>query len=54
MARQLARQGVKVLMGARNAARGEEAAARLKAEGLDVEFTALDLDDPATHTEAAM
>jgi NAD(P)-dependent dehydrogenase (short-subunit alcohol dehydrogenase family) len=53
-ARQLAQQGVKVLMGARNAARGKEAAARLKAEGLDVEYIALDLADPATHAEAAM
>jgi NAD(P)-dependent dehydrogenase (short-subunit alcohol dehydrogenase family) len=52
-ARQLAQQGVKVLMGARNAARGEEAAAKLKAEGLDVEFIALDLDDPVTYTAAA-
>src|SRR5215469_772446 len=52
-ARQLAQQGVKVLLGARNAARGEEAAAKLRAEGLDVEFIALDLDDPASYAAAA-
>ncbi len=52
-ARQLAQKGIKVFIGARSAARGEEAAAKLKAEGLDVEFVALDLDNPATYTAIA-
>jgi NAD(P)-dependent dehydrogenase (short-subunit alcohol dehydrogenase family) len=43
--RQLAQQGVKVLLGARDAAKGEEAARKLRDEGLDVEAVALDITD---------
>jgi NAD(P)-dependent dehydrogenase (short-subunit alcohol dehydrogenase family) len=52
-ARQLAQQGMYVLMGARNEAKGKEAEGKLKAEGLDVEFILLDVDDPKTHAKAA-
>ncbi|MGH9901300.1 MAG: SDR family NAD(P)-dependent oxidoreductase, partial [Pyrinomonadaceae bacterium] len=52
-ARQLARQGVTVLLGARDEGRGREAEAKLKAEGLDVSFIRLDVDDAATHEAAA-
>jgi len=51
--RQLAQQGIKVLLGARNAEKGAGAAATLKADGLDVEFILLDVDDAATHATAA-
>jgi NAD(P)-dependent dehydrogenase (short-subunit alcohol dehydrogenase family) len=47
--RQLARDhGHTVLLGARDAARGEEAAASLRADGLDVRFLAIDPTDDAT------
>jgi NAD(P)-dependent dehydrogenase (short-subunit alcohol dehydrogenase family) len=52
-ARQLGKQGIKVLLGARNEERGKEAAAKLKDEGLDVEFLLLDVDDEKTHETAA-
>jgi NAD(P)-dependent dehydrogenase (short-subunit alcohol dehydrogenase family) len=52
-ARQLARQGVKVLMGARDSAKGVEAAGTLQKEGLDVEFLLLDVNDTKTHEAAA-
>ncbi|HEY2351725.1 MAG TPA: SDR family oxidoreductase [Candidatus Acidoferrum sp.] len=52
-ARQLAQQGIHVLLGARNEAKGKEAEGKLKAEGLDVEFILLDVDDPRTHAKAA-
>jgi NAD(P)-dependent dehydrogenase (short-subunit alcohol dehydrogenase family) len=52
-ARQLGRKGVKVLLGARNEKLGREAAARLKAEGLEVEFLLLDATDEKTHASAA-
>ena len=48
VARQLAASGCTVLLGARNRALGEEAAAKLQREGLDVRYLAIDLDDPAT------
>jgi NAD(P)-dependent dehydrogenase (short-subunit alcohol dehydrogenase family) len=51
--KQLARQGMHVLLGARNQAKGSEAAKKLKSEGLDVEFILLDVDDEKTHTKAA-
>lgn len=51
--RQLGQQGMHVLMGARNEAKGKEAAGKLKGEGLDVEFILLDVDEPRTHAEAA-
>lgn len=43
--RQLAQEGVKVLMGARNASRGEAAAESLQAEGLDVGNVLIDVTD---------
>ena len=52
-ARQLGQQGMHVLMGARNEAKGKEAEGKLKGEGLDVEFILLDVDDPKTHAKAA-
>src|SRR6202030_1861403 len=44
--KQLAQQGMHVLLGARNEAKGLEAAKKLKSEGLDV-------DDEKTHAQAA-
>jgi NAD(P)-dependent dehydrogenase (short-subunit alcohol dehydrogenase family) len=48
IAAQLAKAGMTVLLGARNPAAGEEAAAQLRKESLDVEFIQLDLVQPAT------
>ncbi|MFM8438785.1 MAG: SDR family NAD(P)-dependent oxidoreductase, partial [Candidatus Kapaibacterium sp.] len=45
-ARQLAQRGMKVLLGARDVQRGMDAAARLRGEGLDVEFIELDMEKP--------
>ena len=52
-ARQLAQQGIKVLVGARSEENGREAEAKLKAEGFDAEFVLLDVDDAKTHAAAA-
>ena len=52
-ARQLGREGIKVLIGARSEEKGLEAESALINEGLDVEFIELDVDDPATHESAA-
>ena len=53
-ARQLARDhGHTVLLGARDQTRGEEAAAKLRAEGLDVQFLAINPTDDASVTAAA-
>jgi NAD(P)-dependent dehydrogenase (short-subunit alcohol dehydrogenase family) len=49
--RQLAASGCTVLLGARNSALGEEAAAKLKSD--DVRYLAIDLDDHATIALAA-
>lgn len=51
-ARQLAQQGVTVLIGARSEEKGAEAVATLKSEGLEAEFIQLDVDDAATHESA--
>jgi len=51
--KQLAQQGMHVLLGARNQAKGSEATKKLKNEGLDVEFILLDVDDDKTHVQAA-
>jgi NAD(P)-dependent dehydrogenase (short-subunit alcohol dehydrogenase family) len=51
-ARQLAQLGYTILLGARNAGRGTEAAAKLKAENLDVQFLELDVDNPASRESA--
>ncbi|WP_437670735.1 SDR family oxidoreductase [Sorangium sp. So ce131] len=52
-ARQLARRGMTALVGARAPERGEEAAQRLRAEGLDARFVRLDVTEPASIAEAA-
>lgn len=51
--RQLARQGITVLLAARDEQRGAEAAAKLKAEGLDVQFLQLDVNNTASQDNAA-
>lgn len=53
VARQLAKSGCIVLLGARNKGLGEEAAGRLAAEGLDARYLAIDLTDPVTIADAA-
>jgi len=53
IAAQLGKTGMTVLLGARNAAAGEEAAAQLRKENLDVQFIQLDLVQPATIEAAA-
>jgi len=52
-ARQLGREGIKVLLGSRSEEKGREAEVKLKNEGLDVELIRLDVDDPKTHQSAA-
>src|ERR1700722_8154883 len=49
--KQLAQQGMHVLLGARDQAKGSEAAKKLKSQGLDVEFILLDVDDAKTHAQ---
>ncbi|MFI7612946.1 SDR family NAD(P)-dependent oxidoreductase [Nonomuraea terrae] len=49
----LAARGMSVLLGSRDRARGERAAARLRAEGGDVRPVVLDVTDPATIQAAA-
>ena len=53
IARQLGAQNHTVLIGARDAARGEAAAAELRESGLDAHFVALDLNDAASIGRAA-
>lgn len=48
IARQLARQGITVFIGARDPQRGQEAAQTLQAEGLDAHFLALEVTDQAS------
>jgi NAD(P)-dependent dehydrogenase (short-subunit alcohol dehydrogenase family) len=52
VARQLGRAGFTVLLGARNAGRGEEAAAKLRAEGSDVRYVVADLDRASETADA--
>jgi NAD(P)-dependent dehydrogenase (short-subunit alcohol dehydrogenase family) len=52
-ARRLGRSGVKVIVGARTVAKGEEAADRLRREGFDAEPLTIDVDSPASVQEAA-
>ncbi|GLY77345.1 SDR family oxidoreductase [Actinoallomurus iriomotensis] len=52
-ARELARAGHTVLLGARDPGRGAEAAAELTAQDLDVRFVHLDVTDPDTIKAAA-
>ena len=47
VARQLGRVGFAVLLGARDGSRGEEAANKLREEGIDVRFVAADLNRAA-------
>lgn len=47
-ARQLGQLGYTVLVGARDSARGSEAAEQLKSEGIDARFIHLDLEDSST------
>lgn len=51
-ARQLGRQNIKVLVGARDETRGREAAEKLRAEGFEAEFILLDVSDEKTHEAA--
>jgi NAD(P)-dependent dehydrogenase (short-subunit alcohol dehydrogenase family) len=53
VARQLAKSGCAILLGARSQTLGEEAAAKLAAEKLDVRYIPIDLDDSATIVAAA-
>jgi NAD(P)-dependent dehydrogenase (short-subunit alcohol dehydrogenase family) len=46
--RQLSKKGWKVILTARDEAKGLQASGRLKAEGLDVEFHVLDVTDPGS------
>ena len=52
-ARQLGAQGITVLLGARDLAKGEGAAATLKKEGIDARAVKLDMDDPADYAAVA-
>ena len=52
-ARQLGKQDIKVLIGARSEEKGKEAAESLRDDGIDAEFIKLDVDDEATHAAAA-
>jgi NAD(P)-dependent dehydrogenase (short-subunit alcohol dehydrogenase family) len=52
-ARQLAAQGIRVVLGSRDAARGETAAKKLRDEGLDVRAVKIDVDDRADHAAVA-
>ncbi|WP_319518890.1 SDR family oxidoreductase [uncultured Martelella sp.] len=54
IARQLAETGAKVLLGARDPGRGQNAASILTVDGLDVSYLSLDtLDENSIHTAAA-
>lgn len=52
-ARQLGEQNIKVLIGARDEIRGQEAAGKLKNEGFDAEFILIDVTDEKTLEAAA-
>lgn len=54
MARQLGKEGVTVIMAARDTRKGEAAAAKLKGEGLDIRFLKLDVTNPQDYTDAAV
>ncbi|HLK21854.1 MAG TPA: SDR family NAD(P)-dependent oxidoreductase, partial [Bryobacteraceae bacterium] len=53
VAKQLAAAGYTVLLGARSRSLGEEAATKLKQEGGDVRYIAIDLADPGSIAAAA-
>jgi NAD(P)-dependent dehydrogenase (short-subunit alcohol dehydrogenase family) len=52
-ARRLSQSGVKVIVGARSRANGEDAVDRLRREGLDCEPLHIDVDSPASVRDAA-
>lgn len=52
-ARQLAQRGITVLLGARDERKGSEAAQKLHKENLDVRFLQIDVNDSASHENAA-
>ncbi|RXH56940.1 SDR family oxidoreductase [Granulicella sibirica] len=52
-AKQLAAEGITVLLGARDLAKGEEAAAKLKEEGFEVRPVKIDIDDKASQDAIA-
>src|SRR5579875_1167514 len=52
-ARQLGRQGITVLVGARDLAKSETAAAMMKKEGIDARAVKLDVDKPADYAAVA-
>jgi NAD(P)-dependent dehydrogenase (short-subunit alcohol dehydrogenase family) len=51
-ARQLGKQGVKVVIGSRDAEKGKAAAEKLRAEGADVDAIRFDITSPADYQEA--
>ena len=51
-ARQLGKEGIIVLIGARDAGRGNKAVDELKNQGMDAQYVHLDLEAPATFIEA--
>lgn len=51
-ARELAEKGVKVLLGSRDKAKGDEAAAKLKAKGLEVQVLPFDVNNLEDHKRA--
>jgi len=53
MARQLGQAGVTVILAARDPQKGEAAAARLRAEGLDVQFLRLDVNNDKDRAAAS-
>jgi NAD(P)-dependent dehydrogenase (short-subunit alcohol dehydrogenase family) len=53
IARQIGHAGITVLLGVRNRALGEESAAKLRLEGLDARFVALDVTDPTSIAAAS-
>ena len=50
-ARQLGKQGITVLIGARDAGRGNSAVEQLKKEGIDAHYLHIDMEAPATFKE---
>jgi len=53
LARQLVKEGVTLLIAARNAELGDAAAGKLKADGVDAYFIELDVTKPETIAKAA-
>jgi NAD(P)-dependent dehydrogenase (short-subunit alcohol dehydrogenase family) len=51
-ARQLGKQGIKVVIGSRDLEKGKAAAAKLKADGVDAEVIHFDITKPADYQEA--